>query len=737
MVDKKKSRLLLLTIITVGFFYRFALMTMHGYPPGADIGLHASVINSILAPETSFFYNYYHMSGGLSATNPGFHIFASFLISMTGAPNYLVQATIAALFSTLVILGAFMLVRLVWGEFVGFAVAGLMVFSASDLLMLSWGGYPNIVALALMPLLFYLFLQPAKLVQKNYLIATALLVAALFLVHLFSALVFLAIVGLAQIVSLGFSKSTGLTFKKTVYWLIPLFVGVVMVLPYLFNIVPVYFGSEGAITGNVSVMKQAVVETRVVSAQILGLAIIPAILFLVFSKKQLGKFFTLPSVLFACAIVVPLIASQSYLVGFFLDYERFVYFLALPVMVCIGLIITIAATSIANRVGKIQPRLAHTKVKQFLTVIILGVCLFTPLFTLPHIGLVRSDYFQLMTPAKYEAIQWVWANTPKEAVFVADAEFGWWLSGFAKRPTLSAVNPQFLILQREFEPAQIASNLLETNYLVDNGLLQIKQAGSFVNSSTQDIYAVMDNSMVKPLVFSLNETQISLLYRNNNGPNEMKLSAQTVTNTQVVNKGEATSFIISRENLNFKVQQEITIFRGVRFVEVAFVFESQTVNFDWLRIPFQARGFPIQYANSIAIVDNTLHMINQIVLPQNQLGSDVMLQENLEFYELVCNLGGQSKVRFSFFVGLCPFSVESDNPSVGVYEDLIVDNAKTYLDRVADLPLSCFDYQRAIAEWNIDYVVLRDTKEVSRFLNDPLFEVVFKNSEVTIFRTTI
>ncbi|MCL2358590.1 hypothetical protein [Candidatus Bathycorpusculum sp.] len=735
MVDKRKSCLLLLIIAAVGFFYRFALMTMNGYPPGADIGLHESVINSILAPKTTVFYNYYHMGGGLSATNPGYHIFASFLISMTGAPSYLIQAMVASLFSTLIILGAFMVVRLVWNEQAGFVVAVLITFSASDILMLSWGGYPNIVALALIPLLFHLFLQPAKLSQKNYLSTSALIVTALFLTHLYSAIIFLVIILFALLVSVVFSKSTNLTIKGSIYWLLPIFAGVVLSSPYLINIIPVYFGSEAAITGNVSVMKQAVVETRTVPLQILGLAIIPIALFLVFSKKQNGKVFTLPSVLFASAVLIPLVATQSYLFGFFLDYERFVYFLALPVIVCLGLIVMTASNMIIQRLGKIWAHLVHTKIHCVLVSVFLIVCLFTPIFTLPHVGLAQSEYFQLMTPAKYEAIQWVQNNTAEGSVCVADAEFGWWLSGFAKRPTLSAVDPQFLILQREFEPARIASNLLEADYLVDNGLLQIKQTDPFANDNVHDIYAVLNNSVVKPLVFSLNDTQVSLLYRDSGQPKEMRMTTFTDAQTRVLNRGDSTSFIISRENQIFRVTEEITVFRGMRFAEIVFVFESQaTVNFDWMRIPFQARGFPVQYANSIGIVDNTMHMVNQIVFPQNQLGNDVMLQENPDFYELVCSLGGQSRAEFRFFVGLCPYDTGLDNPQADVYNNLIENNTKTYLNTVLDLPINCFDYKRAIEEWNISYIVLRDTQEVNRFLYDALFEMAFKNSEVTIFR---
>ena len=122
-----------------------------------------------------------------------------------------------------------------------------------------------------------------------------------------------------------------------------------------------------------------------------------------------------------------------------------------------------------------------------------------------------------MNPEGYEAIKWIKTNTIAGSICVADAQFGWWLSGFAQRPTLSAVDPQFLILQREFEPARVASNLLRADYLVDNGILQIEQPGPYANGSSHDIYAILDNSVFKRLVFSLNDTIVSMLYREGGG----------------------------------------------------------------------------------------------------------------------------------------------------------------------------------------------------------------------------
>ena len=144
---------------------------------------------------------------------------------------------------------------------------------------------------------------------------------------------------------------------------------------------------------------------------------------------------------------------------------------------------------------RIKVKVPVVKAKPVLTLVLIIGCLLTPLFALPNVGITQANFFQVMNPTKYEAIQWIQTNTPKDSVIVADASMGWWTSGFAQRTTLSAVDPQYLILQREFEPASVASNLLKADYLVGNGLLEIQQAGAYANGSTHDIYAVLNGSV--------------------------------------------------------------------------------------------------------------------------------------------------------------------------------------------------------------------------------------------------
>jgi hypothetical protein len=183
------------------------------------------------------------------------------------------------------------------------------------------------------------------------------------------------------------------------------------------------------------------------------------------------------------------------------------------------------------------------------------------------------------------------------------------------------------------------------------------------------------------------------------------------------------------------ITEEITIFKGVSFAKISFVLQNETdyVNYDWLQLPFQSRGFPLQYANSIAIVDNIIHELSQVVLPEGKLGSDVLMQENPDFYELIYNLQGNSTAEISFFVGLCQFNPDFEN-QVDYWNSLIENNSKSYLDKISDLPLNCFDYQAAIRDWNISYIVIRDFESIPRFSDDPMFALVFKNDQVAIFK---
>ena len=148
MVEKRSKNLVLIIIFAIAFIYRFSLVTMNTYPPGADIGLHESVIASITLEQAKLLLELLPDGRRLVATNPGLPHFCSVRDQHDlDCLTIVAQGLVASFFSAFMVLCAFLIVKQIWNELAGFVVAVLITFSASDIIMLSWAGYPNIVAL--------------------------------------------------------------------------------------------------------------------------------------------------------------------------------------------------------------------------------------------------------------------------------------------------------------------------------------------------------------------------------------------------------------------------------------------------------------------------------------------------------------------------------------------------------------------------------------------------------------
>ena len=166
MVKISTKTLLLLVVFAFAIIYRLITMHLGGYPSGADIGLHNSVLKSItISGGTNFQWNFYQMGGGFSLTFPGYHIFVSYLVLLTGLPEYLAFSLTVALFSSMMVFCSFLVTKAAWSEKAGLIVAFLVAISRFDIEMLLWGGYPNAAALMLIPLIFYLYLETKILIQ--------------------------------------------------------------------------------------------------------------------------------------------------------------------------------------------------------------------------------------------------------------------------------------------------------------------------------------------------------------------------------------------------------------------------------------------------------------------------------------------------------------------------------------------------------------------------------------------
>jgi hypothetical protein len=763
--------ILLLLVFAFSFIFRMLLMLWNTYPSGADIGLHNSVIYSITGSgNTNFLWNFYQIGGGLSLTFPGYHIFAAGLIMMTGLPEYIAHAATVSLFSSVIVLAAFLVTKLVWNETAAFIVAFLAAVSRFDIEMLLWGGYPNVITLLLIPLTFYLFLQKDRFSKTPFLVSTSILAGSIFLTHSLSAAVFVAITALTVLLVVISPKTFGASRKIGLYWLAPLILGVALVSPFLVEAIPAYLSQNSSAIGvqGVSEINSAVLSTRILPLeQVLPLFLI-ILGFVLFSRKYNRKFITLPTLLLCIWLFVPLFLTQGYLFGFIIDYNRFQYFVILPFLIFIGVLIAHGSEFFANGIQiiramnvkvqkaeavtnkKVAWLSAHATKKTLFTSFILFFLVFSalvlPIFMTPYQNMGQSiqSFYQFMDEPGWDGVQWIKANTPGNSVLISDAHYGWWLSGFALRPTLSAVDPQYLTLAREFPIAKNATNLLDTDFLVDNNLTQVREDGGYLARHNPEILANLNWTYFPYSFFTFDGSQTEIKYEVNNvSQPSVYLSQLAVKDMRLITSSDQATIVISRGNDYFNYTQLTTVYRGMRFVNLTSTVTSTVpgVGLSWVNIDVQSKGTQIPYDDqrTVAMVDVGVKTFGQLIFAANQPKVNTKVVSPLFIdleYQMQNPTHGQIQILASAYSADNNPAFYTGSQSIDDhFYPVIAENVNhPYLAPTNDGFKECFDYRTMLQNYNVSYVVCTVPEIYPKFTRDAAFSLVFINSEVAIFR---
>jgi hypothetical protein len=789
------------------------LLLWSNYPPGADIGLHNSVIHSITGSGyTNFMHNSYQMGGGTSLTFPGYHIFASSIILMTGLPDVTAHVVIVALFSSLIALSAFLITKSIWSESAGYIVAFLVAISRFDIEMTIWGGYPNVITLLLIPLTFYLYLQKDRFSLTPFLVSTSILAGSIFLTHSLSAAIFVGVTFITVLFVFIYPKKFGASRKTGLYWLLPIILGAILVLPFLLNAVPTYLADNSSAPGvqGVSDITSAILTTRILPLEFVFPLFLIILAFILFSKAHKGRFVSLPTLLLSTWLAVPLVLTQGYLFGFIIDYNRFLYFIILPIMIFIALLIDHASGFFAkvidfyrawtsqnqkskkipdkkilidnglgfsarihrswtNRVEKnkevtrkkivwLSAHLTHKAVYGvFVLFFLLFSFVFIPVFMTPYqnVGQSIQSFYQVMDNPGWEAIQWAKQNTPTNSVFVSDALYGWWFGGFAQRPTLSAVDPQYLTSAREVAPAKNATYLLDTDYLVDNGLVQVRDDGGYIARHNPEILATLNWTYFPYSFFTFGSDQIHVdyhvinsvynfsdsVYLNNMTIKDMGMDIMRAGDN-LANDTQYARITVTRGNDFFNLTQTTTVYKDLRFVNMTTTINSTVpgVAIDWVYMNVQSEGTQIPYDDyvSVGMIDEGVKAFGQVVFNTKPFFAHVW-SGSPSIIELHYKLDGKSQGVIQMSA-----SAYSVTDNLQFYKDasalnkffvpIIASNLNPTQNSIETQFKQTFEYRAEIQNHSVSYIACRVPEMYPKFLNDPAFSLVFINSEVAIFK---
>ena len=775
MLTANKKSVLALTIFTFAFMYRLALMLSNTFPPGADIGLHNSVIYSITGSgQTDFLYNFYHIGGGLSLTFPGYHIFTAgviMLTGMTGAMEPVAHALVVSLFSSLTVLGAFLLTRRIWSTSAAYIVAFLTLISRFDIEMTMWAGYPNVVTLLLIPLVFYLYLEKDRFSIAPFLVSTSILVAALFLTHSLSAAIF-GVIAVATLTFVMVSPKTVSASRKTIlYWLLPIIIGAVLVLPFLLQAIPAYLSDNAYLNGSAG---SSDIGSATLSARVLPLSIvlplfglIPA--FLIFAKRYYKRWLTLPTFLLCVWVFVCLALTQGYLVKIPFDYNRFLYFLILPLLIFMAVLIDYTSDSFARIIdtyrtltGKTQTaqKKIHRRIDQvsstltrknlysiFILFFLVSSFVALPIFATPafsEVGLSLQKFYQTMTTEGWDAMQWAKQNTPSNAVFVSDALYGWWLGGFAQRPTLSAVDPQYLSLNREMDNATFARNILDTDYIIDNNstmIPQVRDDGGYIARHNPQILVRQNWTYYPSSFFNFNSNGTTILYYFGEEQQPIiSLDKLPVKEMRLEKDPDHASIIVVRGNEDLNYTVTTTVNRGIRFVTVTstLIGLRSDIGFDFVEIHVETKENQIAYNDEItaAFVDVGTKSFGQLIFttkPNSTYPEESKIQ-------LTYLLGGKSQGQIQILATAYSESnieayYSSPEAIEAYFTPIITANMANALEPIKEpIQLEVFNYSNELQARSVAYIACRDAEVYHKFREDPLFSLVFINKGVAIFK---
>ena len=739
---------MLLAIFSFAFLFRAAILFHNEYPPSSDIGLHGSILNLILDEGKLPSWNPYHMGGEPLATPPGFHFFVTILILFTGMPLILAQLITAAFFSSFIVFPAYLISRRIWrSHSAGFLAAFFAAISALSLEMISWGGYTNVVSLALIVVIFYLFLRDIDQPSHFNLLMGTLLFGSLTITHTFSLFVFFPIL-ILYFVSLLIGKAPKLKeieLRKTLrFFTVSVALGILAVSPWLLRVLSFYMGasSEGALLGGIEDNRNLILANRSVDTIILTLIVvlIPTFFMLKVSRK---RYVDSGSLLLVAWFLVPIVMTQAYIFGIFTDYSRFMYFIDFPgiIIISAGLFYLFRYTSIA--INK-SSRIKWNRIKKALPVTVSTAIIFTFIIAslwsiFPHEAMDRVSFYTTIQKPEATALEWIKNSTPESSVLVADHLYGWWLSGIGERTTLSAAGLEFLLYSHELEVAKSARLLLDTDYYIDNGLIQVRDDGPYLSRHNPE-FSIETWSGEPYSLFSFQEKGINFWYETHDygriPDGSITLADIEMVETPTISKDENLTVMTALfENDLFKVNKTLTVQQGVRFAELSYdikVKDFQTNLYNiWFKIYTREGNVTTYHSPSMfGFYDPYQRVCGQVIF-KGDIPVEIKQRENASQVELLYRYPWKRNINIKMLVGV--FDAE-DLSYPDEVEETYRRLANSSLETVTLDPLIAWDYIEMIEKYDVSYVVCRDQNVYLKFSEDPKFRLVFKGGNVAVFQ---
>ncbi|MFW6111387.1 MAG: hypothetical protein ACOC6H_05060, partial [Thermoproteota archaeon] len=480
---------------------------------------------------------------------PLFHSFLAVLLILTGAREVLMVSLIVKLAvattHVLLLLSTYLLSRRMFGRDVAVSSVLFILPSAPLFEMICWGGYPSLLGLSLIPLIFYIMLNHWKDLTKICLLS--LLTFSLILIHQLVAFVFCLLLIPALIITAKGKKKQILVLFAVVLASSLAILGwyADIVLRYSHLVIShVFFEIKEYTHALPQVSLQGFTETFGISL-FLAVTGVP----LIFVVKREGKWQTC-TLLFLWA-AVPFFLSQTYLFGLYLPYERFLPFLVIPIAILAGTTVATLARVpkfIKQKIckGKNTKRNTSHLVQATTLIMLVTIPVFQGFISFQRIQSF-PEYYDRVGTTGYNTGQWLKIYSPLNSTVVVSQRPGTWLRVISDRNTIEENPPAF-------GRNQIADTVLGLYYEMENSHTLTREY-VIREDSGQRMYLSVYNLWEK--VVTISDHNVHISYQEGDGKQvsiplsetrkEIYWSQKTPNESQLICKYSHNLFTLERK----------------------------------------------------------------------------------------------------------------------------------------------------------------------------------------------
>jgi hypothetical protein len=351
--------------------------------------------------------------------------------------------------------------------------------------MLGWGGYPNLLGLIILALTFYMIIKTIENPTTKNKITLITLSIILPLTHHLTYGIYLGTTTLWLLLLIPYKNKTTLkTITKPI--LTSLITSLTTFIIYRLTLAyPSQFltYNEAAYYGLRFDPLNTIPWVFKSPIPIISIIIITILLSLGTYKLIQPQYLTL----IISWSIFPIIATQGYLIGIAIDYNRIFFFTLQPIPLLLATALTTLNTP--NHPSKTLKKLTKYKTIEATIIIILTLTASINTFTL---GLQTINNLNSWIPTqdpygdqeKLAALNWIKTNTPPNTTFVADELIGKWIEGYSQRRVYRYTDPRFFFIEGQLERYYIASAILKSTYDIRNGYLRIQDQNPYNQSFT-------------------------------------------------------------------------------------------------------------------------------------------------------------------------------------------------------------------------------------------------------------